>query len=151
MKQILFFLLALVFLFTGCKKSQTQNQSQLDQLAIQSYISSHNLNAIAESNGLYYVSDSAGSGGSPTANSTVTVYYKGYLTNGVVFDQTSGTPFTSSLSQVIQGWQEGIPLMQKGGKGILLIPSALAYGSRSIGSIPPNSVLIFDVTLVNFY
>jgi len=53
------------------------------------------------------------------------------------------------LTNVIQGWQEGIPLFSEGGSGILLIPSALGYGNQSIGNIPANSVLIFEVTLIN--
>jgi len=52
------------------------------------------------------------------------------------------------LSNVIQGWQEGIPLFNEGGSGILLIPSALGYGSQTVNSIPSNSVLIFEVTLL---
>ena len=56
---------------------------------------------------------------------------------------------TFPLSGVIQGWQEGIPLFKEGGSGILLIPSALGYGSQSVGSIPANSVLIFDINLID--
>ena len=50
---------------------------------------------------------------------------------------------------MIQGWQEGIPLFSEGGIGKLLIPSALGYGNRSVGNIPENSVLIFDVELMD--
>jgi len=124
----------------------------LDQQTIQQYIKSHQLNAIAEPNGLYYVPTSVGSGGYPTINDTVTVNYIGYFTNGSVFDQTTvaSGPYTTPLSNVIAGWQEGIPLMQKGGSALLLIPSALAYGTQGAGPIPGNTVLIFNVTLVSF-
>ena len=54
---------------------------------------------------------------------------------------------TFPLSNVIQGWQEGIPLFSEGGSGVLLIPSALGYGGQAVGSIPANSVLIFEVSL----
>jgi FKBP-type peptidyl-prolyl cis-trans isomerase FkpA len=50
---------------------------------------------------------------------------------------------------VIQGWQEGIPLFSEGGSGILIIPSALGYGNQAIGNIPRNSVLIFEVNLID--
>ena len=65
------------------------------------------------------------------------------------FDQSSSNGITFPLSGVIQGWQEGIPLFKEGGSGILLIPSALGYGSQSVGTIPANSVLIFDINLID--
>jgi FKBP-type peptidyl-prolyl cis-trans isomerase FkpA len=83
------------------------------------------------------------------AESTVTVAYKGYLTDGTVFDESDSNGITFSLRNVIQGWQEGIPLFKEGGSGMLLIPSALGYGSSSQGQIPANSVLIFEITLID--
>ena len=67
-----------------------------------------------------------------------------------MFDQTTSGPATFPLSRVIAGWQEGIPLFKKGGKGLLLIPSTIAYGSRGAGSIPPNAPIAFEVELVDF-
>jgi FKBP-type peptidyl-prolyl cis-trans isomerase len=79
------------------------------------------------------------------------VKYKGYLTNNQVFDETVGNnSIEFSLSGLIPGWQIGIPLLQRGGKGVFYLPSALGYGSRYAGTIPPNSVLIFDIELLNF-
>ena len=98
---------------------------------------------------MYYVISSTGNGEFPNINSFVTVAYKGTLTNGTIFDQSSSSGATFPLSNVIQGWQEGIPLFSEGGSGLLLIPSALGYGSQAVGSIPENSVLIFEVTLLN--
>ncbi len=138
--------------FMGCQKSQ----AVLDNETIQSYISSHHLNAQVEQNGLYFVPVSGGNGVYASSASVVSVTYKGYLTNGAVFDQKT-TPTTFNLSDVIPGWQEGIQLMQKGQTAMLLIPSALAYGSTAQPSqggtysgIPANSVIIFNVTLVSF-
>lgn len=145
----LLLLLLIPVIFGGCKST---NQAALDNQTILQYIKAHNLNAIAEPNGLYYVPTTVGTGSFPTINSTVTVNYVGYYTNGVIFDQTTAAsgPATFALSNVIAGWQEGIPLLQKGGSGILLIPSALGYGAQGSGSVPGNTVLIFNVTLVNF-
>ena len=123
--------------------------SQLDEDIILHYISDNNLNAEPTGSGLYYVINSTGNGEFPNINSLVTVAYKGTLTNGTIFDQSSSSGATFPLSNVIQGWQEGIPLFSEGGSGILLIPSALGYGSQSVGNIPENSVLIFEVTLLN--
>jgi FKBP-type peptidyl-prolyl cis-trans isomerase FkpA len=142
----LIYLLLLFFCFAGCKKN---NQSEIDQQTIEQYISTNHLNAIAEPNGLYYVSTAAGSGSSPTISSTVTVNYTGYYTNGTVFNPNTTSTF--ALADVIEGWQEGIPLMKTGGKAMLLIPSALAYGSTGSGSVPPNTVLIFNVQLISFH
>lgn len=97
--------------------------------------------------GLYYVIDTPGTGNNPTANSTVTVDYKGYFTSGTVFD---GTTTQFSLKNVIAGWQQGIPLFKKGGKGKLLLPSRLAYGSSGTTGIAPGKVLIFDINLIDF-
>jgi FKBP-type peptidyl-prolyl cis-trans isomerase len=86
----------------------------------------------------------------PTATSTVEVKYKGSLPNGYVFDQTpADSTFTNELSGLILGWQIGLPLMKEGGKATLFIPSALGYGSMYAGPIPPNSVLIFDIELID--
>ena len=108
----------------------------------------NNLTAIATGTGLHYVVDTPGTGAQPNSQSTVTVAYKGYLTNGSVFDESASTGISFSLTGVIQGWQEGIPFFKEGGTGVLLIPSALGYGSQATSGIPANSVLIFDVGLI---
>tara|TARA_B110000027_G_C15960681_1_gene229769 strand:+ start:202 stop:588 length:387 start_codon:yes stop_codon:yes gene_type:complete len=123
--------------------------TQLDEEIILQYINDNNLNAEPTGSGLYYVLNSNGNGDFPNINSIVTVAYKGTLIDGTIFDQSDATGATFPLSNVIQGWQEGIPLFSEGGSGILLIPSALGYGNQAIGSIPANSVLIFEVTLLN--
>jgi len=116
----------------------------------QDYLETNNLVADSTSSGLHYVIDELGTGGHPTINSTVTVNYKGYFLNGTVFDESGGTSRTFSLAGVIAGWQEGIPLFQKGGNGLLFLPSHLAYGSTGNSSILPNTPLIFEVELVGF-
>lgn len=135
--------------FISCSKRKAEKQRKDDEKIIQQYIADHGLNATATGTGLYYVITAQGTGAQPDINSTVTVAYKGYLTDGTVFDQSSSSGATFALSQVIEGWQKGIPLYKKGGKGILLIPSEQGYGSSSPGKIPKNSVLIFDIELIN--
>lgn len=142
-------ILALLVSGLSCKKKKVVDQATADRNIITKYISDHNLNAQSNSDGLYYVINNAGNGAQPNVNSNVTVSYKGYLPNGSVFDQTPSSGATFNLANVIKGWQEGIPLFKKGGNGMLLIPSALGYGSQAQGSIPANSVLIFEVTLIN--
>jgi len=145
----LLLLLVIMSGFCACKKKETVDQKAVDEQIITQYIADNKLNAQATGSGLYYVIISQGTGLQPIASSNVTVSYKGYLPNGTVFDQSSSSGASFNLSGVIKGWQEGIPLYKKGGKGILLIPSALGYGDRATGDIPANSVLIFDITLLD--
>lgn len=94
-----------------------------------------------------------GTGATAKVDDTITVKYTGTLTDGTVFDSTAkqgGTPATFPLSkgQLIDGWVQGIPGMKIGGKRKLVIPPSLGYGSRSAGTIPPNSTLVFEIELV---
>ena len=145
------FLFLIVWSVTSCKPKKTVDQPAVDEQIITQYISDHKLNAKATGTGLYYVIINPGTGSRPVASSNVTVNYKGYLSNGSVFDQSNSSGVSFGLSNVIQGWQEGIPQFKKGGKGILLIPSALGYGASAQSSIPANSVLIFDVELLDVH
>ncbi len=128
-------------------------QKQKDQDLIAEYIQNKNLTAQSTPSGLHYIIEKEGTGGHPSISDKVTVHYEGYLLDGSVFDSSirRGEPISFGLNRVVKGWQEGIPLLKKGGKGKLIIPSYLAYGSRGAGrQIPPNSVLVFDVELIDF-
>ena len=88
-----------------------------------------------------------GLGKQVTNNSTLYVKYKGYLSDSTVFDEnTTGTSI--SLNSVITGWQEGLTYFNVGGKGKLFIPSHLAYGKNVNGKVPANSVLFFDIEVL---
>ena len=100
--------------------------------------------------GLQYSVKTEGTGKQPNAKSTVTVHYEGRLIDGTVFDSSikRGEPVTFKLDGVIKGWTEGLQLMKEGGEYTLYIPAELAYGDKGNPSIPPNSVLVFDVKLI---
>ena len=83
-------------------------------------IAKNNLTAQKSESGLYYIIKEPGTGTQPTATSNVTVAYKGYYTNGTIFDQSSDAGISFGLNQVIKGWTEGIPYFKTGGSGILL-------------------------------
>jgi FKBP-type peptidyl-prolyl cis-trans isomerase FkpA len=135
--------------FSFCAKKKARKQKEKDEATIQQYISDHGLNATATGDGLYYVISTQGTGVNPSIGSVVTVSYTGVLTDGSIFDKSNAAGVSFQLNSVIQGWQEGIPYFKKGGKGKLLIPSALGYGTQGTTGIPPNSVLIFDINLLD--
>ncbi|MDP4268300.1 MAG: FKBP-type peptidyl-prolyl cis-trans isomerase [Bacteroidota bacterium] len=103
--------------------------------------------------GLKYKITEKKNGIKPTNGDYVLVHYTGKLENDTVFDSSykRGEPFKFRLGKgmVIKGWDEGIALMGKGDKATLVIPPQLGYGSQNMGTIPPNSTLIFDVELVD--
>ncbi len=94
---------------------------------------------------------SVGKGGSPTADSTVKVHYRGTLPNGDEFDSSykRHEPISFSLRQVIPCWTQGVQKMKVGGKARLTCPASTAYGARGVpGVIPPDTALTFDVELL---
>ena len=104
--------------------------------------------------GLRYKMIQKGNGKQAEVGKTVSVHYTGQLEDGKVFDSSipRKKPIDFPLGQghVIEGWDEGIALLQVGDKARFVIPSHLGYGSRGAGgAIPPNATLIFDVELVD--
>jgi peptidylprolyl isomerase len=102
--------------------------------------------------GLIYVITHHGEGPQPKAGDKVMVHYTGVLTNGTKFDSSldRGRPFGFELGagRVIKGWDEGIAKLHVGDQATLIIPSALGYGPKGIGTIPPDATLVFVVELV---
>ncbi|MCI5080653.1 MAG: FKBP-type peptidyl-prolyl cis-trans isomerase [Saprospiraceae bacterium] len=140
----LFFLLVIGVL--SCSKDE--DQATIDRNKIEAFLEETQLDAEEHPSGLYFVTEELGDGGHPDITSTVTVRYKGYLLDGTVFDQTEGNETVSfKLMDLIEGWQIGIPLIQKGGSITLILPSDLAYGNRGFLA---NEVLLFDIELVDF-
>lgn len=94
-----------------------------------------------------------GEGNAVEEGDTVSVHYIGTLQNGQQFDNsyTRGEPFTFTVgnNQVIEGWEQGLIGMQKGGQRILVIPPELAYKNQTVGPIPANSTLVFAIELVD--
>ena len=105
----------------------------------------------ATASGLQYISEKEGTGATPKKEDVVKVHYKGTLTNGEQFDSSydRGQPAEFPVGGVIPGWTEALQLMKVGGKAKLFIPPELAYGPSGRPGIPPNSVLIFEVELMD--
>ncbi|WP_343589671.1 FKBP-type peptidyl-prolyl cis-trans isomerase [Flavobacterium sp.] len=151
-------LLAAVFtltLFISCNSTEKdtpvtppKDYSAENDKEITDYLTKNNLTATKSTTGLYYIINEPGTGAQPTATSKVTVAYKGYFTNGSLFDKSTDSGLTFPLNEVIKGWTEGITYFKEGGSGVLLIPAHLGYGSSPRPGIPVGSVLLFDVKLI---
>jgi FKBP-type peptidyl-prolyl cis-trans isomerase FkpA len=142
-------ILLIAISLTSCKDKDAIDQAAIDKQKIETYLAENGLEATLTPSGLHYIIHNAGDSRKPTINSRVSVAYKGYFLDNKVFDQSDLIDF--QLGQVIRGWQEGIQLIGEGGNITLFVPSSLGYGSQQNGSIPANSVLIFEVTLFNFF
>lgn len=144
-------LLILVSCNTNNDNTSTEqiDYTEINEQEIVQYLETNNLTAQKSESGLHYIISEPGTGTQPTAADNVTVAYKGYFTDGKVFDSSDEEGIAFGLQQVIKGWTEGITYFKEGGKGILLIPSRLAYGNRTVGPIPAGSVLIFDIKLIS--
>jgi FKBP-type peptidyl-prolyl cis-trans isomerase FkpA len=118
-----------------------------EQNALKSYLDSAGIAASKSPQGFYYQIINGGMGTVPSQCSQITVAYKGWLTNGTVFDQSANTILT--LGSLIDGWREGVPLIKRGGEIKLYLPPSLAYGSASTSAIGANSILIFDISLID--
>jgi len=141
-----------IVVFSGCNKDKSCKarsvESEVPQ--IQAYATANGINATRHSSGLYYEIVTQGTGPIANSNSKIFITYTGKFMNGQVFDEQT-TPNTQgwALNGLIQGWIIGIPLIQKGGHIRLIVPSSLGYGCEDYYSIPGNSVLYFDVHLVD--
>lgn len=146
---MLFCFVALV----SCKKEPTisaEEQTKKDDKLITDFAAKNNLTLTKHSSGVYYQIISQGSGVSAVGSSTITANYEGRLLDGTVFDKTTTKPLVFSLRDVINGWQAGIQLVQKGGKIRLLVPSRLAYGGHPpTSAIPMYAVLDFTIEVVD--
>ena len=150
MKRLLLILFAIALVAGACKKDEVKERADTDEQIILDYLEEHQLSATEHESGVYYIITKEGSGGHPNLTHTVVIDYKGYLTDGFVFDESLNA-IELQMGQVINGFQIAVNLLQPGGKGTFFIPSQLAYGDKQVGDIPPNSVLIFDIELVEYY
>ena len=143
----------------AAKKAQAQAAGQMakDVAIIQAYLKKNKATARKTAGGTYYIIKKLGTGLPPKKGQTVRVLYRGtVLTTGQEFDSSAKhgnepIAFPLGQGQVIPGWDQGIAMLTKGSKAVLLIPSPLGYGTRGAGAdIPANAVLRFEVELVDF-
>lgn len=132
--------------------------TEKEDAEIQTFLKANNLTATKTSSGLYYVITQEGSGNSPKVGDEVSMNYTGMFLDGKKFDSNLDssfghvTPLKFPVGQgrVIKGWDEGILLLKKGTKAKFILPSVIGYGANGSGQIPTNSILQFDVELLDF-
>ena len=155
-KHFLLFSLVII-LFSACKKGgfDATKQATIDENKIKAYIAANHIDSLTrDPSGIYYRIITTNPGPHPTVSDTVQVSYTGKLLNGTIFDTQVASVFP--LSSVVQGWQIILPLIGANGSSPyarvrFIIPSGLAYGNTSGGTIPANSVLDFQLDLIGFY
>ncbi|MCC5946322.1 MAG: FKBP-type peptidyl-prolyl cis-trans isomerase [Bernardetiaceae bacterium] len=174
-------MLTLIFILGACNNNNNPEEDLPDflneaerrareQQIINSYLTQNGFESQQLPSGLHYVLLEEGSGERPLSTDIVSVHYRGYILFGNRFDDSyqRGTPIRFQLGtgriategaaiveenapRVIQGWIEGLALLSRGEKALIILPSNLAYGREGIrGVIPPYSVLAFEVELVDF-
>ncbi len=153
MRKIIFALFVYFALFTGAsciKDTGCQDKTiQSEQAAIAAYAAANGITGTTHSSGVYYQIMNPGSGPTPTVNSQVSVKYTGKRIDGTIFDSQTTTPVTFTVGGTIPGFQIGLQLIQKGGVIKMIIPSSLAYGCSGQGTIAGNTILFFEVELVD--
>lgn len=139
-------------------EEKAKRQVSTDDSLIQDYLKKNNIKATKTASGLYYKINKLGTGLMAQKDQQVTVNYTGKTLDGNVFDSNTDPKFNHvepfmfvlGAGHVIRGWDEGLTFFNKGATGTLFIPSGLAYGERSPSpSIPANSILIFEVEMLN--
>ncbi len=143
-----------------------QETQEMEKETLAKYVADNNINATPDEEGLYIVVRKKGNGPKVEIGREVAINYTGRLLNGKVFDTSVETiakendmfnanrpysPLTYKVGEqpLIAGWDKGVINQPAGSKLTLIIPSAMGYGPRDMGSIPPNSPLIFDIEIVS--
>ncbi|MFC3879920.1 FKBP-type peptidyl-prolyl cis-trans isomerase [Algoriphagus namhaensis] len=152
----------------NAKVAERAKELMVEEAAvIEQYAADNGLELQKTENGLYYIIERKGNGEEVTPGTTMYVDYAGYLLDGRLFDTSnpelaqanevfnpnrdySPLPVNVGMGQVIPGWDEGLLLLTKGAKAKFLIPSPLGYGENGAGGlIGPNSILVFDVEVMD--
>ena len=116
------------------------------------FVAANGMDTVQTPSGLVYAILEPGGGVKPDSAAPITAWYRGYRTDGAIFDEVSVTPFVGPLDDLLEGWQEAIPLLGRGGRMWMLLKPELAYGDDppSGGAISDSTVLVFELELLDF-
>lgn len=157
MRKLVWCLIGLAFLSGGCLKEDNHcapngSVAPASEIqAVQDYVNNNSIPATKHSSGLFYVVLSDGTGTTPNVCSSIKVNFTGKLTNGTKFEGDNDILIT--LKFLLPAWQIGLPLIKPGGRILLYVPPSLGYGSdgKTVNGsvvVPPNSILIYDISLI---
>jgi FKBP-type peptidyl-prolyl cis-trans isomerase FkpA len=144
--------LYVVLLFSGCVKSSScdPNPPYSESSQILAYASANGMNMTGHPSGLYYEIVDMGTGPAPTDNSNIVITYTGKMLNGTIIDyQPTPNPSAIPLSSFVEGWRIALPLIKRGGHIRIIVPSALAYGCQEYRGLPGNTIIFYDIDLVD--
>lgn len=145
--------IGLLLLLVSCLVQSCSDDDEIlmnDVEEIKAYLSTNNITAQEDRSGLFFVIKEDGTGESVDPTDIVEVEYEGRLLDGTVFDGTpDGEVNHFLLSNLVEGWQIGLPKIKTGGEITLYVPSSLGFGAIGTGGIPANSILVFDIKLLD--
>ena len=147
---ILSLLISSFLISSGCKTYSKDDKNAFNQ-KIEKFLKKHKLTKYKHSeSGLYYYVKKEGTGDYIKLTDNVSFTYVGKLINGQLFDgEHQKKPVSFPVIELIEGWKEGMLYLKKGGKAKLIIPPYLGYGDYDLEKIPPHSVLVFEVEVVD--
>jgi FKBP-type peptidyl-prolyl cis-trans isomerase len=139
----------LFFTILGCKTYNKEDKLSFDQ-KIKTIVTKSNKKYKRSESGLYYFIEKQGEGKNIKFTDEVTFNYTGKLINGKVFDgEHKKNPVTFKVEKLIEGWKEAMLYLKKGAKAKVIIPPYLGYGDYELDHIPPHSILLFDLEIID--
>ena len=147
MKHLLLILIGFVLL-SGCS---TYSEDEIDEFdkEIQAYIKKNKLETTRSESGVYYTIIEEGEGKNIQFRDLVSFKYKGTFLDGKVFDEQLNEPVEYHVNELIGAWKEVMLMLKKGGKAFLITPPKMGYGDHQLEDIPANSILVFEVEIVD--
>ena len=145
MKYLSFFLL--FFALSSCKTYSDDQVSDFDK-KIQDYLKEENIECEKSSSGVYYKVIKQGEGRKIQFTDRVVFKYKGELIDGTVFDDQREEPVEFNVKDLIGAWKEIMLELNEGGEAYLVAPPQMGYGTHDLDDIPKNSVLIFNMEVI---
>ena len=156
MRKIVLCLFCVALLLTNCFKDKNDCVPRniiapsTEQESLTDYITSRSINATKHASGLYYQVIQEGAGNSPAICSSIKVGFTGKLTSGAEVERDDNTVL--NLKLMLEGWRTALPLIKAGGRIRIWLPPSLAYGweGKKVGAtevVPPNAIMIYDITL----
>ena len=140
------FALIVLALFAGCQTYSDDQKNEFDD-EIQAYIKKKGLDLERSESGLYFKIIDKGDGDEVLFRDKVSFKYRGEFLNGKVFDEQK-EPIEYNVDILIGAWKEIMLELNEGGKAFIIAPPTLGYGENDLEAIPPNSILVYDLEVI---